>query len=311
MVFLHAVEGVITIVLMVLVGYALTWKGWFTEDNAKLLPRLVNYVALPTYMLWNLMNTFDKGKLEQMVYGMAVPILSMALTFVIAVVVSNMLKMPSNRKGTFRAVYFSSSSVFVGVPVNLALFGENSIPYVLLYFLANAIMFWTIGNYSISTDGPGAPARILSMVTLKNVFSAPLLGFMFAIALIMLDIRLPSFVFNTAKYLGGMTTPLSLMFIGIVMFSVDLKKLRLTKDLIAVLFGRFVVSPVAVLLVASFFPLPELMKKVFVIQAALPAISQTTLMTSFYGGDSEYAATLVSLTTLVSMLAIPIYMCLI
>ena len=309
MVFINAVEGVITIVLMVMVGYVLTWKGWFNEENSKLLPRLVNYVALPTYMLWNLMSTFDKGKLEQMIYGMAVPVLSMALTFAIAVGMSILLKLPSNRKGTFRAVYFASSSVFVGVPVNLALFGENSIPYVLLYFLANAVMFWTIGNYSISTDGPGTPANILSLTTLKNVFSAPLLGFMFAVALIMADIHLPAFIFNTAKYLGGMTTPLSLMFIGIVMFSVNLRKFRLTKDLVAILFGRFIVSPVAVLIVASFLPLPELMKKVFVIQAALPAISQTTIMTSFYGGDTEYAATLVSLTTLFSMIAIPIYMC--
>jgi len=311
MVFLHAVEGVISILIMVAVGYALTWKGWFNSETAKLIPKLVNYVALPPYMLWSLMNTFDKGKLEHMIYGMAVPLLSMAITFIIGVGISILLKVPPGRKGTFRAVYFASSAVFVGVPVNAALFGESSIQYVLLYFLANALMFWTIGNYSISTDGQGPPAKILSLTTLKNIFSAPLVGFLFAITLILLEIRVPDFLFNTAKSLGGMTTPLSLMFIGIVMFSVDLKKLRLTKDLIAVLFGRFVVSPVAVLLVASFFPLPELMKKVFVIQAALPAISQTTLMTSFYGGDSEYAATLVSLTTLVSMLAIPIYMCLI
>ena len=88
MVFLHAVEGVISILIMVAVGYALTWKGWFNSETAKLIPRLVNYVALPPYMLWSLMNTFDKGKLEHMIYGMAVPLLSMAITFIIGVGVS-------------------------------------------------------------------------------------------------------------------------------------------------------------------------------------------------------------------------------
>jgi len=50
------------------------------------------------------------------------------------------------------------------------------------------------------------------------------------------------------------------------------------------------------------------MKKVFVIQSALPAMTQTTVLSKVYGGDTEYAALMVTTTTIFAILAIPVYM---
>jgi len=308
MVFLHAIEGLMSIIIMVSLGYILTGKGWFTPESSKLLPRLVTYISLPTYMIWNLLHTFSKDAFVTLFAGIVVPVLSMLISFMISFLLSNMLSLAPNRKGTFRSAFFCSSSLFVGVPVNLALFGENSTPYVLIYFLANAFLFWTIGNYSISLDGKTAPAKLISIDTIKRVFSPPFMGFTLAVILILLEIPLPDFVMSTCKYLGNMTTPLSMLFIGIAIYGVKLSTIKFNKDVIAVLVGRFVISPIAVLVVASFFPIPELMKKVFVIQAALPAMTQTTILAKVYEADTEYAAVLVTITTLFAIVAIPIYM---
>jgi len=308
LVFLHAIEGLVSIIIMVSLGYILTAKGWFNQENSKLLPKLVNYISLPTYMIWNLLNTFDKATFIPLFCGIIVPVLSMLISFVIGFMFSNVLGLTSNRKGTFRSIFFCSSSVFVGVPVNLALFGETSIPYVLIYFLANAFLFWTIGNFSISLDGKMSPSKIVSIETLKRVCSPPFIGFALAVVLILLEIHLPNFAMNTSKYLGNMTTPLSMLFIGITMFGVNFKKIKLSKDILAILVGRFIISPLAVLVVASIIPIPVLMKKVFVIQAALPAMSQTTVLAKVYEADPEYAALQVTITTLFAILAIPLYM---
>ncbi|AIF50388.1 Auxin Efflux Carrier [Pelosinus sp. UFO1] len=308
MVFLHAIEGLMSIIIMVSLGYILTSKGWFNPENSKLLPKLVTYVSLPTYMVWNLLNTFNKEHFITLFSGIIVPILSMIISFMISFLISNLLHLPPNRKGIFRSAFFCSSSLFIGVPVNLALMGENSIPYVLVYFLANAFLFWTIGNYSISLDGKTAPSKIISIATVKRVFSPPFIGFMLAVVLILLEIPLPNFIMSTCKYLGNMTTPLSMLFIGVAIFGVKLNTIKFSKDVIAVLVGRFVISPIAVLLVASVIPIPDLMKKVFVIQAALPSMTQTTILAKVYEADAEYAAVLVTITTLFAILAIPIYM---
>jgi len=308
MVFLHTIEGLMSIIIMVSLGYILTGKGWFTPENSKLLPKLVTYISLPTYMVWNLLHTFSKDTFVTLFAGVVVPMLAMIISFVISFLLSNILSLAPNRKGTFRSAFFCSSSLFVGVPVNLALFGESSTPYVLVYFLANAFLFWTIGNYSISLDGKTVPAKLISIDTIKRVFSPPFMGFTLAVILILLEIPLPDFVMNTCKYLGSMTTPLSMLFIGIAIFGVKLSTIKFSNDVIAVLVGRFIISPIAVLFIASFFPIPELMKKVFVIQAALPAMTQTTILAKVYEADTEYAAVLVTITTLFAIIAIPIYM---
>lgn len=308
MVFLQALEGLFSIVLMVSTGYYLTAKKYFTPENAGLLPILVNYVSLPTYMIWNLLSTFDRAKFLPLLSGVIVPAISMTISFGIGYWFSNILGLPANRRGTFRSAFFCSSAIFVGVPVNLALFGESSIPYVLIYFLANAFLFWTIGNYSISLDGKNAPAKLISLTSLRKVFSPPFIGFSIAVALILMQIKLPSFLMTTFKYLGSMTTPLSMLFIGIAMFGVKFSQIRLSKDLLALLAGRFIISPLIVLAVAYFIPIPELMKKVFVIQSALPAMTQTTVLSKVYGGDTEYAALMVTTTTIFAILAIPVYM---
>jgi len=308
MVFLHAMEGLFSILLMISTGYYLTAKKCFTPENSGLLPLLVNYVSLPTYMIWNLLSTFDREKFIPLLSGIFVPAFSMLVSFFIGYVISNKIGLNIKRRGIFRSAFFCSSSIFVGVPVNLALFGDISIPYVLIYFLANAFLFWTIGNYSISMDGNVKPEKLLTISTIKRIFSPPLIGFSIAVAMILLQIKLPNFIMTTFKYLGGMTTPLSMLFIGIAMYGVKFSKIRLTKDLLALLAGRFIVSPLAVLLIASILPIPELMKKVFVIQSALPAMTQTTVLAKVYGADTEYAAVLVSTTTIFAFLAIPIYM---
>ena len=254
------------------------------------------------------MTTFDQDKLLAILPGTIVPFLSMLIAYAIGYIVPIIISVPNGRKGTFRSMFFVSSAIFVGLPVNLALFGDSSVPYVLLFFLANALLFWSLGVYCISSDGKLAGNPILSLATLKNMFSPPFTAFTVATLLILIEVPLPDVLAHTFKSLGSMTTPLSMLFIGMIIYGAGLRNVKFSKDMSALLIGRFIISPLAVLLVAHFIPIPDLMRKVFVIQAAMPAMTQTSILAKIYEADAEYAAVMTSATTLTSMVAIPIYM---
>ena len=205
-----------------------------------------------------------------------------------------------------------SNAIFIGLPVNILLFGDISIPYALLYYIANTTCFWTIGTFAIANDGAlrsgGNKPSLLSFSGLKRLFSPPLVAFLVAVILIMLEIRLPRWVMDTSKYLGNMTTPLSMLFVGIVIARVDWKKLRFGVDMLVLVAGRFVFTPLIVFLMVKNGDFPVLMKQVFVIQAAMPAMTQTPILAEAYKADSEYAGLGTSLTTLLSLISIPVYM---
>jgi len=309
MVVLNAIGSVLSIVIMICTGYVLTKFEWLNENISKVFSKLVCNVALPCLMISNLMDNFTKDKLYHIGKGLIIPVLSMAIGYILAILISKIIKVRKERTGTFRSMFFVSNSIFIGLPINLALFGSKSVPYVLLYYIANTTFFWTIGAYGISSDGQaGKKTSIFSKETLNRIFSPPLMGFIIAMILIFCGIKLPKFVMDTCKYFGEMTTPLSMLFIGITIYYVDIKKIKMSKDIFFVLIGRFIISPALIIFLASFFPIPDLMKKVFIIQAAMPVMTNTSIVAKAYGADYEYAAVVTSLTTALSLLVIPIYM---
>lgn len=66
---LHALNGVLTIMLMIAVGFYLELGGWFSEESVALISRLVNYVCLPTYMLTNILGQFKHDQLITLSHG--------------------------------------------------------------------------------------------------------------------------------------------------------------------------------------------------------------------------------------------------
>ncbi|MTK12352.1 MAG: AEC family transporter [Clostridiaceae bacterium] len=310
MVIVNALGSVLSIVAMITVGYILTSKGWLDEKTSKVFSKLVCNISLPCLMISDLMGNFDRNKLNSLGKGLVIPFFSIALCYLLAIIVSKVIKVDKHKVGTFRSMFFVSNSIFIGLPVNLALFGSKSIPYVLLYYIANTSFFWTIGAYGISTDGQSKKSSIFSKETFKRIVSPPLMGFVIAIILIMLNIQIPKFIMDTCKYFGNLTTPLSMLFIGITIHSVDISEIKMDIDMIAILFGRFLISPILVFIMAHYFPIPELMKKVFVVQAAMPVMTNTAIVARTYGADHKYATVMTVVTTISSLIFIPIYMAL-
>lgn len=309
MVILNALGSILSIVLMISAGYLLAHKGWFDEKTSKTFSKLVCNLGIPCLMISQFMESFDKDKLIHLGKGLFIPFTSMAICYLIAVAVSKIIKVKEGRVGTFRSMFFVSNSIFIGLPVNMALFGVKSIPDVLLYYIANTMFFWTIGAYEISRDGKCTRnANIFSIDTVKRIMSVPLLSFIAAVALVLLNVHLPKFILDTCKYFGNLTTPLAMLFIGITIYSADLSKFKFSIDMLALLFGRFLVSPMLIFMLGHFSVTPLLMKKVFVIQAAMPVMTNTAIVSKSYDADYEYATINTVITTICSLLVIPIYM---
>ncbi|WP_422445207.1 AEC family transporter [Thermoanaerobacterium sp. DL9XJH110] len=308
MIIAKSAQSILSIILMISTGYILTARGWFDENSSELLVKLVVKLSFPLMLIQNIMSNFNKDNLLNASRGLIVPFLSMTLCYLMGAAFSRILKVKKERQGVFKLMFFTSNTIYMGLPVNIALFGEKSLPYALLYYIANTIFFWTLGIYIIDQNGSQKYYKIFSVESIKRIFSPSLTAFFLATVLILLNIKLPPFLMDTFKYMGNLTTPLSMLFIGITIRSIDLKQVRFDRDMAGVLFGRFFVSPLTILLISLAFPLPKLMRDVFIIQASMPVMTNTAIITRAYNTDYEYAAIMVTITTIVSVLIIPFYM---
>ena len=306
-IFLRSISGILVILGMILEGFVIGEKGWFDDKSRGLLAKLVTQVALPCYMLYTITQRFTAADLLKMLPALRFPALSMVILLGIATGVARIFAVRQDRRGLFISMFFNSNTIFVGLPINQALFGDASIPYVLIYYMCNTTFFWTLGTYLIQRDGEGE-AQFDLKTSLKKVFSPPLMGFLLGLVLVMLQIKLPAFLASDLQYLGNLTTPLSMIFIGLSVSHVGVKQLVLGKDQLLILLGRFLVAPLLMATIVYWVPLPSLMKQVFIIQSAMPVMTNAPVVARLYGADSDYAAVMVTETTLATMVVIPILM---
>lgn len=308
MIFLNSIGSIFTIIIIIAAGYILTHAGWFDESTGSLFSRVVLNISLPCYLLYNITSTFKRGELIGLAGNLAIPVISVGVSYILSIAVSHVLKVDRSRRGVYRSMFFASNTMFIGLPVNVALFGEESIPYVLLYYLVNTSFYWTIGAYEVSRDNPGTKGKLLSTGSIRRIFNPAICGFLAGVTFVLAGIELPKFIHDSFKYVGSMTTPLAMFFTGIALHSVKWNGIRIDKDMISLVVARSFICPVLVLLLNRVFLVQEMMGKVFVIQAAMPVITSTTVVAKEYGSDYKFAAVMSAVTTATSLVVIPFYM---
>ena len=301
--------NILVIFALVLMGYYFSVKRWFNNQTVDLFSKLVLNIALPFNMFLNMTERFERDQFMHLFTGMLLPFLSILITFGISVVYAKVTKVTANRRGVFQTMFTASNTIFMGLPINIAIFGEESIPYVLLYYICNTTFFWTIGVFMISSDSLDPEVEQVQLDfrgVVKLLLSPAILGFVIGLSWMLLELPKIGVVTQFSRYLSNLTTPLSMFVIGIIIYQTGIKNLKMNKDIFGVLLGRYLVSPLVVILLGQVIAVPSLMLKVFIVQAAMPAQNSMPILAKRYGADVEYTTTTQAYTFLVYLIVIPI-----
>ena len=309
MAYLHALGGVLSLLIVCLVGFFLARSGLVGKETRRLLPRFVTCVALPPYLFHSIATTFGHGDMRHLLVGALVPVVSILLTFGAALLAARATRVEKQRFGLYCASFSCSSAVFIGIPMCDALLGPRAIPYALLYYFANAAFFWTMGSYLIASDAHRQSA-FSKRRALKAFFSPPLLGFAAGLATAILNLEPPDFLMRAAAIVGQLTTPLALLYIG---FGLSLVPWRdcLSKDLLTASAGRLILCPLITLCVVKALGINPFVGTVFVLQAALPAVMQAPILSAHHRTDPKFGTLVVTATTLGCVLTLPIILTLV
>ncbi|OJG88113.1 hypothetical protein RV13_GL003186 [Enterococcus raffinosus] len=297
------------IFVLMFIGYVLTYKQWFSNQIGDAFSKLVLQIALPCNMFLTITKNFSRSEFLHLVGGMVIPLISMLLTFLVSFIYCRIFRITPARKGIFSTMFTCSNTIFIGLPINLAIFGEQAVPYVLLYYIVNTTIFWTLGIYFIARDNPQieqATVKFHLIPILKKIFSPALLGFLLGLCAVLVNLSVSDSIATFLGYLANLTTPLSMFVIGIIVYNVGIKNLTLNRDIIGVLVGRYVISPLIVWLLGQWISVPPLMLSVFIIQAAMPVQNSVPILARSYGADQQFAASSLGYSVLLYLAYIPL-----
>ena len=290
--------------LLMAAGFAMAKYGWMGPKVADFIAKLVTKVALPAMIVSNFFQNFDREKLLGSLSNLYIPILVMAICMGVGFVLAWVLRVEKPRRGMFASMAGFSNTVFLGLPIVIALFGEEYQAIALYYYLGNTLLFWTVGVYAIAAgrDGEKVPWR----TRLARLFPPPIITAIVVGVLIYFRVPLPAFAAKASAYLGSLTTPLPMLFIGYTLYTAFQKGLRWERGMGGLLIMRLLAAPALVFGLCLLLRTPADMTMIFMILAAMPVMSQTPMVARMVGADEGYAAAATALTTLVCLGALPL-----
>ena len=304
----QAIQSVISMLILMLIGAWLAGKDWFRKSGGTgLLSKLIVNVLVPLYMLNNVLTKVgSRQKLWEIVVCLPLPMITIFISLGLGTWMAGRLNIHAPRRGVFINVMTFTNCVLVGFPIIISLFGEEAAAVGMVYYMVNTICFWTIGVQLLREDG-GQKSSLFSKAGLKKLLSPPLLGFLLGVVLVILGFSLPAVLANPVSQMGGCATPMAMMFVGCILRDADWSKLKISRDLLLVLLFRFIVCPALMLGVVYVMPLPALNKQVFFLLSSMPAMTQLSVMSKESGSDAEFASLLIAVTTVLSIFMIPVY----
>ena len=295
------------IFIIIASGYGCRRLKILSKESDNSLVRLTLNLLFPAFIINHILGNPKLTNTSTILTATGTGFFFLILSIGICFYLSILLKSTSEQRRAFAVTTGLQNYGFIPIPIIYALFPESSVGIIgvlLMHSIGVEIALWTAGVMMLSGNQKGGWKRLLNtpLITTIACLFANAAG-----AGNWLHEKLE----GTSKMLGDCAIPLSLLLIGATIFDLlndsDGKKINQNRTREAILAAglRMIILPSLILLFAKLSPISPELKKVLVIQAAMPAAVFPIILTKQYGGDTETAVRIVITTTLISIISIP------
>ncbi len=297
--------------LMMCVGFLLAKRNLLDTHTKQQLAKLTLQVATPFMVLDAFQDRMSLA--ESQTDSLSIPYLFLAsFAFYLVLIVLTLplvLCLPVSKQDkrlyTFMTIFGNVG--FMGFPVALAVCGTEGLFYSAILNCVFNLLVYTFGILLMTWNSEHREGTVLSAIPWKKLLTTPaVICSMIAVLLFALHIKLPSILANTADTLGGLTSPLAMLVVGANLTAMPLRNLFRNPVLnVYVLLRQFALPLLAWLLFRLFID-DALLLQVWLLMACMPIANTTALFATEYHGDERLASQSIFLTTLLSLISMPI-----
>lgn len=285
---------------MLVLGYYFYKKNYFNSDvNEKLSNMIVRFTA-PALIISSVSNVDAVNKAEVFKIVLIGVVLYLTLPF-IAYITIKLLGVDKSKEGIYKMLITFSNVSFMSYPIVQALYGDVAIFYNTLLHMPFNILIFTYGEYLLSKGEGKGKVNIKA----RDILSPGLLAAVLAAVIYFAKIRLPSFIETTCSFLGGVTTPLSMIILGSVLGGYSIKEVFLEKKLYLISVLKLVILPVFIFFIFNKIFTDPIIIGVATLTMGMPAASMCVMLSIKYEGQVKIASIGVFLTTILSLISIP------
>lgn len=287
--------------LYMMIGYCCYKKGFFDQKISKALSFTVLNFAGPALVISGTVNRKGNIPPGDLLLTVLIAIFLYVGLFLLALVTPYLLGIQKDKRGIYRLMTIFSNIGFMGFPVVQAMFGDEALLHVAIYQIPYNLLIYTYGIYELTRERSEKTG-----FQWKLMINIGVIASLVAIALYALGLKTPVFFNETMAGLGNLTAPLSMMVIGIALAQIPLGSLFTDMRLLVFTLLKLLVFPVLGMLLLRQFTDNAMILGVAMVMMATPVGSMTAMMAEQYDADTELTSRGVALSTLLSVVTIPI-----
>lgn len=293
------ISEMLTLFIILAVGYIANKASILNRDGAKLLSKLIVNITLPALILASVMEIEEKMTGLDLVILLAVAFLSYALLGVIAWLTPKLIKAPRETAGTYSFMAIFGNVGFIGFPIISAVYGQEAIFYAALFNIPFNLLIFSVGVAMLS---PGGKLKIGRQVLLNPSLLAAVL----ALILYLLPWSYPEPLAETANLLGSITVPGAMLVVGASLGAIPIKEVFNDFRVYIVSLIKLMVCPLLILVCFGPFVDNRLILGAAVITTAMPVATNAAMLSMEYGGDETLASKGIFISTVLSLLTMPL-----
>ncbi len=279
------VQTVIPVFSIILVGYTI---GKIKKLDIQALIDVIVYISAPC-LIFSSIASSDINLVDFTTIALA----ALAIILIMALFVFSILKITnSDKKGLYLPMVFGNTS-YLGYPVALFAFGMDGLSRAVVYDMMNSLVIFSLGIYTVHHRNE-----------IQEAFKVPLLyAVVIGLVVNLLKIPIPPLLFQPIEMIGMITIPLALLVLGYKLTEIKISAAK-TASLASVfrILGGFLVA----FLLIKLFSIDGLVKDIIVLQAAMPSAVMSMILAAKYERDASLVASVVLITTVLSMITIPL-----
>lgn len=289
------------LMIIMLLGYWVARFKLLDEDAEMNFATLINYVTVPALILSSASGTGMTGAKLDSLWILLLSTGFYAFFYILAFGMPKLFRATPDEKGVFQFVTVFANNGFMGLPVVQAIFGTGGLFYAAIINIPNNILVYSLGIYLVSK---GKQAH---NIDLRKLFYNPaILSAVLALVIFLLDIPLPRMVMKTATSLGNVTSPLAMFIIGMSMVRIDIHQAIVDLRLYLFAILRMLLIPALMWLGLRTVISNQVVLGVLIIIAGMPGPAMAVTLSTLYGGNTGLATRYVFVSTLISVITIPL-----
>lgn len=301
--FLDVLVNVAVLLALAVPGFICRKAKLFGEGSVGTMSVILMYVCAPFLTITSFQGTpYSREILFNMLWTVLFSFVIQVLVYFIMLLVFRRSERPRAEKGVYTYACTFCNCGYMGIPLLVLLGLSEAVIYAAVFIAVFNILSWTLGVFAIS-----GKREYISLK--KAILNPPTVALAVAIPLFCLGIRIADFsapLYSGIEMLGNMTTPVAMIMLGVRLAEMSPREILGDKNSYLFSAVRLVVAPLLMFAILLFLPLSPTLKTALFLIAAMPSASASVAFAEKFGGDTFIAAKMLLVTSVLSVLTIPL-----